>query len=89
MATTMDRDDIPHPYRDANSGSFGGRPETLEALGWSSFFADQTRAEELSDTAPVRVVAVHRSGLQVIGVDIDEIIPPRADATGAAIRTPR
>jgi ribosome biogenesis GTPase / thiamine phosphate phosphatase len=29
----------------------------------------------------VRVVAVHRSGLQIVGAGIDEHLPPRADAT--------
>lgn len=29
----------------------------------------------------MRVVAVHRSGLRAIGAHIDEILPPRADAT--------
>ena len=77
----MDRDDATHPHRDADPGASGGNPLTLEALGWDSFFAQQTRADALSDAPPVRVVAVHRSGLQVIGAGIDEIIPPRADAT--------
>ena len=77
----MDRDDTPELQSNAHTGASNGNPATLEALGWSSFFADQARAETLSDTPPARVVAVHRSGLQVIGVGIDEIIPPRADAT--------
>jgi ribosome biogenesis GTPase len=77
----MDRDDAPDPHRDANPGSTGGNPVTLEALGWTPFVAQQTGGDALSDTPPVRVVAVHRSGLQVIGAGIDEIIPPRADAT--------
>jgi ribosome biogenesis GTPase / thiamine phosphate phosphatase len=81
VAINMDRHDVTHPNRNANPGSSGGHPTTLEALGWSSFFADQASPEALSDTPPVRVVAVHRSGLQVIGVGIDEIVPPRADAT--------
>jgi ribosome biogenesis GTPase len=77
----LGRDEVTHPYRDANPGSSGGHPATIEVLGWCSFFADQARAEALSDTPPVRVVAVHRSGLRVIGVGIDETVPPRADAT--------
>jgi ribosome biogenesis GTPase len=55
--------------------------QTLAAFGWESFFARQISLEELSDTPPVRVVAVHRSGLEVVGVEIDALIPPRADVT--------
>lgn len=77
----MDRDDTAHLHRSANAGSASCNPATLEALGWGPFFAQQTRAEALSDTPPVRVVAVHRSGLQVVGAGIDETIPPRADVT--------
>lgn len=73
--------DIPHPRRSPKPVSSGDIPVTLEMLGWGPFFAQQTRAEALADTPPVRVVAVHRSGLHVIGAGIDEIIPPRADAT--------
>lgn len=71
----MHRDNT-HPHRHTCH-----EPATLEALGWGPFFSRQTSTETLLDTPPVRVVAVHRSGLQVIGADIDETIPPRADAT--------
>jgi ribosome biogenesis GTPase len=74
-------DDAAELHSSANAGSSSGNPAPLQALGWGPFFARQTSAETLSDTPPVRVVAVHRSGLQVVGADIDETIPPRADAT--------
>lgn len=45
------------------------------------FFAQQIGVEALTETPPVRVVAVHRSGLHVLGDRIDETLPPRADAT--------
>jgi ribosome biogenesis GTPase len=77
----MDPDHAAHPCRRASAGSAGGNPVTLAALGWEPFFAQQAIAQALSDTPPVRVVAVHRSGLQVVGAGIDETIPPRADVT--------
>ena len=53
----------------------------LERLGWSGFFAQQTAADAMAQTPPVRVTSVHRSGLQVIGADISAVLPPRKDAT--------
>ena len=53
----------------------------LETLGWGPFFAQQIDAEALKSTPPVRVVAVHRSGLHVAGDGIDETIPPGLEAT--------
>jgi ribosome biogenesis GTPase len=77
----MDTEDAAHRHRSANAGSASRNLATLEALGRGPFFAQQTSAEAFSDTPPVRVVAVHRSGLQVVGAGIDEAIPPRADVT--------
>lgn len=57
------------------------QPAFLETLGWQSFFAQQTSADELAATPPVRVVEVHRNALHVLGEDIDQTIPPRRDAT--------
>lgn len=56
-------------------------PTALERLGWVPFFAQQIDAEALTETPPVRVVAVHRSGLQVAGDGTDEMIPPGPEAT--------
>ena len=56
-------------------------PDPLAILGWSAFFSQQTDAETLSQTAPVRVTSVHRSGLQVQGKDVQTLLPPRQDAT--------
>lgn len=53
----------------------------IQTLGWQPFFAQQISVEELTETPPVRVTEVHRSGLCVLGDGIDEMIPPRADAT--------
>jgi ribosome biogenesis GTPase / thiamine phosphate phosphatase len=77
----MDSDDSKRLHCSATAGAASGNPATLETLGWDPFFAQQASLEALSETPPVRVVAVHRSGLQIVGVDIDEHLPPRADAT--------
>ncbi|WP_058555956.1 ribosome small subunit-dependent GTPase A [Thiohalocapsa sp. ML1] len=77
----MDPDDSAQLPNNAGAGSGSRDPMTLEALGWEPFFAEQIGAETPADTPPVRVVAVHRSGLQILGAGIDEAIPPRADAT--------
>jgi ribosome biogenesis GTPase len=77
----MDLDDAAHFQRNANAGLAGRDPATLEALGWGPFFANQISAEAILVNPPVRVVAVHRSGLQIVGAGIDETIPPRADVT--------
>lgn len=53
----------------------------LQALGWQPFFAQQTDLGALEQTPPVRVVEVHRSGLQVLGDGIDALVPPGPDAT--------
>lgn len=56
-------------------------PTALERLGCGPAFAGQIDAGALIETPPVRVVAVHRSGLQVAGDGIDETIPPGPEAT--------
>ena len=53
----------------------------LTSLGWQAFFAQQISIDELTQTPPVRVTEVHRSGLRVLGENIDMMVPPRADAT--------
>jgi len=53
----------------------------LTSLGWQAFFAQQISIDELAQTPPVRVTEVHRSGLRVLGENIDMMVPPRADAT--------
>jgi len=65
------------------SGATPRRRETtaLERLGWGPTFASQIDADALTATPPVRVVAEHRSGLQVAGDGIDETIPPGPEAT--------
>ncbi len=65
----------------AKTGQARCDPTTLETLGWGPFFAQQIGIEALTQTPPVRVVAVDRSSLHVVGDGIDETIPPSADAT--------
>lgn len=56
-------------------------PTVLEGLGWGPVFARQIDADALTATPPVRVVAVHRSGLHLSGDGIEETIPPGPEAT--------
>jgi ribosome biogenesis GTPase len=72
--------------RDYSAFLPGGTPQrreatALERLGWGPAFASQIDAGALTETPPVRVAAVHRSGLQVAGDGIDETIPPGPEAT--------
>lgn len=53
----------------------------LTRLGWKPFFAAQLEADDLSNTPPVRVMAVNRSGFEVLGDGIDTAVPPGPDAT--------
>ncbi len=53
----------------------------IEKLGWQPFFAQQTSADALTQTPPVRVVEVHRNGLHVLGDGIDTLVPPGPEAT--------
>lgn len=48
----------------------------LAQLGWQDFFADQCEGDA---RPPVRVTAVTRAGLQVMGADIDTVLPPNRD----------
>lgn len=63
-----------------DAGAHGPR-STIDSLGWQPFFAQQTDVDEMSACPPVRVVAVQRSGLRVVGNDLDQKLPPRVDAT--------
>ena len=56
-------------------------PSPLERLGWKSFFSQQTDVDAAVDAPPVRVVEVHRTGLRVLGENLDTLIPPGPDAT--------
>lgn len=53
----------------------------LAALGWQGFQSGQVDTEEMSETPPVRVTAVHRSALDVVGEGISETLPWMADVT--------
>lgn len=57
------------------------RPVFLNTLGWQPYFSQQIDISELAQTPPVRIVEVHRNALHVIGDGIDEMLPPRQDAT--------
>lgn len=57
------------------------RRSMLETLGWQPFFAQQISIEDLANTPPVRVVEVNRNALSVVGDELSDTIPPRADIT--------
>ncbi len=48
----------------------------LNSLGWRPFFTQQLDASEFDACTPVRVTAVHRSELHVIGPGIETSVPP-------------
>ena len=50
--------------------------QELAALGWSAHFQVQVDADEFSVVVPVRVLAVHRSGLDVAGAGFSGHVPP-------------
>lgn len=49
-------------------------PLTLADLGWRQFYNQQLEIDELENTIPVRVMAVHRNGLHVLGENCDKTI---------------
>lgn len=57
------------------------KPAFLSTLGWQPYFSQQIDINELAQTPPVRIVEVHRNALHVLGDGIDEMLPPRRDAT--------
>ena len=64
----------------------GGRPASLESLGWSGFFADQLGDDE-RDLVPARIDEVHRgrlTGLAQTG-PIEVVLPARSDTGEYAV----
>ena len=63
------------------------QPLTRETLpladcGWNAFFQGQLDIEEIATTTAVRVLAVHRAGLDVLGPDFAGLLPPVSDGSG-------
>ena len=50
--------------------------ETLEELGWNSFFSEQVSVEEAQQCHPVRVMSVHRGEIAVAGARAQLSISP-------------
>ena len=48
----------------------------LAGYGWSNHFQSQLHIDEFANRLPVRVVAVHRNGLDVAGPDLVARVPP-------------
>ena len=51
---------------------------TLADCGWNAFFQSQLDFEEVTETISVRVMAVHRGGLEVLGPERSGLVPPFA-----------
>ncbi len=56
----------------------------LAAFGWSNHFQSQCLQDDLAATLPVRVVAVHRNRLEVVGPAIEASVPVFAAGDDAA-----
>lgn len=56
----------------------------LPDLGWSPFFSTQRDTDELNNFDPVRVMAVHRGRIHVLGAGIDAHIPSFGEDEAAA-----
>src|SRR4051812_33617061 len=50
--------------------------ETLEDLGWNTFFSEQVSVEDALHCHPVRVMAVHRGKIAVSGAGAQHSITP-------------
>ena len=64
----------------------GGRPASLESLGWSGFFADQL-GEDGRDLIPARIDEVHRGRLTALTIagPIEVVLPARSDTGEYAV----
>jgi ribosome biogenesis GTPase len=62
---------------------------TLADFGWNNFFSSQLDLVDSSSTMPVRVVAVHRDRLHVVGPEIDTFVPPfmESDSDAESVAT--
>jgi ribosome biogenesis GTPase len=56
----------------------------LAEFGWDSFFQQQISDEQSVSVVPVRVMNVHKSGLQIAGVSVDTQAEPLTDDDGRA-----
>ena len=61
--------------------------EGLAAFGWSRHFLSELTPAEMTDALPVRVLAVHRNGLDVAGPGLALRIPPLAGEEDEAAAT--
>ena len=57
-------------------GHMKSTEEALEELGWRAFFSEQVLVEEALQCRPVRVMAVHRGKIDVIGAGTQHSIVP-------------
>lgn len=52
------------------------KTSSLAEFGWNPFFSSQLDSTDSDTAVPVRVVAVHRDRLHVVGPQIDMFVPP-------------
>jgi ribosome biogenesis GTPase len=73
---------MPPNRLEPTSGHVAEPLSDLADLGWRPFFLRQLDVQELETSAIGRVIAVHRSGLQVLGVGFNKAIPHFATEHG-------
>ncbi|MCK5166553.1 MAG: ribosome small subunit-dependent GTPase A [Rhodospirillaceae bacterium] len=60
----------------------------LDEFGWNTFLTSQLETSDFEQSIPVRVIAVHRGAINIIGPGIDVSIPPyQADPDDIETRT--
>jgi ribosome biogenesis GTPase len=62
--------------KDAAANIMNSTDQTLRDLGWDDHFAAQLTPEEATQTHAVRVMAVHRGQVEVVGAGVDRLVSP-------------
>ena len=48
----------------------------LAKFGWNTYFTPQLESDDFGQSVPVRVMAVHRDALHIVGPEVETSIPP-------------
>ncbi|MGV1754300.1 ribosome small subunit-dependent GTPase A [Agrobacterium sp. CG674] len=61
-------------------------PLSLDTLGWSDFFADQVKPDEM-DLIPARIASVHRARIEAVNVNgqVELDLPPNSNTADFAV----